>query len=140
MKIPFPIWGGMRYNAVGRPHSGASPPECVLIPEPVSSRLGDLSTLLLYGRSGYAPSWIVLFCTDFLGRVAGMKNRGRPRKANTREEYLEVRLDVQEKQAFKEAADLAGLAVSAWVRERLRQAARKELTDSGREVAFLSQG
>ncbi len=51
-----------------------------------------------------------------------------------------MRLDVREKAAFKEAADLAGLALSAWVRERLRQAAKKELTDSGREVAFLSQG
>jgi uncharacterized protein (DUF1778 family) len=67
-----------------------------------------------------------------------MTRRGRPRKASTREEYLEVRLDVLEKKAFKEAADLSGLALSAWVRERLRAAARKELTDSGRDVAFLA--
>ncbi len=53
-----------------------------------------------------------------------MKRRGRPRKSNTREEYLEVRLDGPEKQAFKDAADLSGLAVSAWVRERLREAAK----------------
>jgi predicted HicB family RNase H-like nuclease len=66
-----------------------------------------------------------------------MKNKGRPRQANTRGEYLEVRLDVREKTAFKEAADLAGLALSAWVRERLRQAARQELQASGRTVAFL---
>jgi uncharacterized protein (DUF1778 family) len=66
-----------------------------------------------------------------------MKNKGQPRKAITREEYLEVRLDVREKQAFKEAADLAGLALSAGVRERLRQAARKELQESGRDIAFL---
>ncbi len=63
--------------------------------------------------------------------------RGRPRKPNTREEYLEVRLDSMEKQAFKDAAELAGLAVSAWVRLRLREAARKELGDTGRKVAFL---
>jgi uncharacterized protein (DUF1778 family) len=68
-----------------------------------------------------------------------MNSRGRPRKANVREEYLEVRLDAQEKQAFKDAADLAGLAVSAWVRERLRQAARKELQESGKGVAFLGE-
>jgi uncharacterized protein (DUF1778 family) len=67
-----------------------------------------------------------------------MKNKGQPRKAITREEYLEVRLDVREKTAFKEAADLAGLALSAWVRERLRDAAKKELRECGKDVAFLS--
>ena len=66
-----------------------------------------------------------------------MKRRGRPRKANVREEYLEVRLDTLEKQAFKDAAELAGLAVSAWVRERLREAAKRELRESGKPVAFL---
>ncbi len=68
-----------------------------------------------------------------------MKKRGRPRKPNVREEYLEVRLDSREKQAFKEAADLAGVALSAWVRERLRLMARKELEEIGRSVAFLNQ-
>jgi uncharacterized protein (DUF1778 family) len=65
--------------------------------------------------------------------------RGRPpvdpQKAKA--EYLEVRLEVAEKQAFKDAADLAGLALSAWVRERLRRIAREELEESDRPVAFL---
>ncbi len=68
-----------------------------------------------------------------------MNKRGRPRKANTRKEYLEVRPDSKEKQAFKDAAELAGLAVSAWVRLRLREASRKELRESGRRVAFLDE-
>lgn len=65
--------------------------------------------------------------------------RGRPNKPNTREEYMEVRLDAKEKQAFKDAADLAGLALSAWVRERLREIAKRELQESGRKVAFLAE-
>lgn len=67
------------------------------------------------------------------------KRRGRPPVApgKTKAEYLEVRLENAEKQAFKDAADLAGLALSAWVRERLRTAARRELEDAGKPIAFL---
>ena len=67
------------------------------------------------------------------------KKRGRPPvdPGKAKAEYLEVRLEVAEKEAFKEAADLAGLALSAWVRERLRRVARKELEESGQPVAFL---
>jgi antitoxin component of RelBE/YafQ-DinJ toxin-antitoxin module len=55
----------------------------------------------------------------------------------TKTGYLEVRLDDEEKQAFKDAADLAGLALSTWVRERLRTVARKELDEVGKPVAFM---
>ena len=57
----------------------------------------------------------------------------------TKAEYLEVRLEVTEKAAFKEAADVAGLPLSSWVRERLRVAARQELLAAGRTIAFLQQ-
>jgi uncharacterized protein (DUF1778 family) len=69
------------------------------------------------------------------------KRRGRPPKGSrrTKEAYLEVRLDETEKQAFKEAADIAVLALSAWVRERLRSAARRELEASKRPVPFMPQ-
>ena len=68
-----------------------------------------------------------------------MAKAGRPRKpkGTAKEEYLELRLDAAEKQSFKDAADLSGMAVSVWVRERLRRAARKELEDADRPVAFL---
>jgi hypothetical protein len=67
------------------------------------------------------------------------KKRGRPPLDlnQSKAEYLEVRLGAAEKQAFKDAADLAGLALSSWVRERLRRVARKELDEAGRPVAFL---
>jgi hypothetical protein len=50
---------------------------------------------------------------------------------------LKLRLAPEEKQAFEEAARLAGIALSAWVRERLRRMALRELTEAGQQVAFL---
>jgi hypothetical protein len=51
--------------------------------------------------------------------------------------YLEVRLEPVEKQAFRDAANAAGLPLSAWVRERLRRVARKELEEIGQPIAFM---
>ncbi|MGD0462011.1 MAG: hypothetical protein ABSB74_05950 [Tepidisphaeraceae bacterium] len=70
-----------------------------------------------------------------------MAKPGRPKnpKGTNKEEYLELRLDAAEKQAFRDAATLAGMAVSVWVRERLRRAARKELQDADMPVAFLDR-
>ena len=55
-----------------------------------------------------------------------------------RTELLQLRLQPEEKQAFQEAAALAGISLSAWVRERLRAAAIRELEGSGRPVPFVS--
>jgi hypothetical protein len=50
---------------------------------------------------------------------------------------LQIRLQPEEKQAFEEASELAGIALSAWVRERLRPAAIRELEGAGRSVPFV---
>jgi uncharacterized protein (DUF1778 family) len=50
---------------------------------------------------------------------------------------LKLRLSTAEKEAFQDAADLSGIALSAWIRERLRRTATRELEDAGREIAFL---
>ena len=70
-----------------------------------------------------------------------LPKRGRPRKEGDRlkADYLDIRLGAAEKQAFRDAADLAGLDLSAWVRERLRMLARKELEAADRPVAFLAK-
>ncbi|HET6251381.1 MAG TPA: hypothetical protein VFE47_27095 [Tepidisphaeraceae bacterium] len=70
-----------------------------------------------------------------------MAKAGRPKHApgQSKDEYLELRLDAAEKQAFKDAATLAGMALSVWVRERLRKVARKELEDADKPVAFLGR-
>lgn len=52
-------------------------------------------------------------------------------------EFLQVRVDDTEKQAFANAAELAGIAMSAWVRERLRQCAARELEAASQSVPFL---
>ena len=62
---------------------------------------------------------------------------GRPPKANRLDEYLEVRVQSLEKRAFRDAADLAGIPLAAWIRERLRLASIKELESMGRPIAFL---
>lgn len=52
---------------------------------------------------------------------------------------LEMRMTATEKLAFQEAAALSGVALSSWVRERLRSAARRELTEAGLKVPFLQE-
>jgi hypothetical protein len=52
-------------------------------------------------------------------------------------ELLQIRLTAKEKLAFRQSAELAGLAISAWVRERLRQSAVRELQGASRQIPFL---
>jgi len=68
------------------------------------------------------------------------KRLGRPPKRSDKIKgiRLDMRLEVTEKDAFRAAAELSGLDLSAWIRERLRNVARKELESAGRKVAFLS--
>lgn len=50
---------------------------------------------------------------------------------------LQIRLDPKEKEAFELAAKLSGIAVSSWVRERLRRSVIRELEEAGRQIPFL---
>jgi hypothetical protein len=52
-------------------------------------------------------------------------------------EWVKIRIAVDEKLAFQNSADLAGISLSGWMRERLRRAARIELTDAGQQVPFV---
>lgn len=52
-------------------------------------------------------------------------------------EIIRIRIASDEKSAFQNAADLSGISLSAWMRERLRRAARRELQDANRKVPFL---
>ena len=67
--------------------------------------------------------------------------RGRPPKApdRLRNDKLLVRLEPDEKEAFQDAADLAGVSLSSWVRERLRRMAVIELQEAARPIAFLKK-
>ncbi|MFI5460666.1 MAG: plasmid mobilization protein [Isosphaerales bacterium] len=68
-----------------------------------------------------------------------MRTTGRPQKSvkDRKAKYLEVRVSESEKQAFQDAADLAGISLSTWVRERLRHVAVRELEAAARPIAFL---
>jgi len=54
-------------------------------------------------------------------------------------DIMKVRVGEGEKHAFEEAAALAGISLSAWIRERLRRAARIELADVGKRAQFLTE-
>ena len=65
--------------------------------------------------------------------------RGRPRKspAESKSVSLLLRLAPSEKQGFGDAASLAGVPLTVWMRERLRQVAAGELQSANRKAAFL---
>lgn len=50
-----------------------------------------------------------------------------------------VRMQPDEYEAFRQAAKLAGVSGSGWVRERLRQTAVRELGEAGLRAPFLAR-
>jgi uncharacterized protein (DUF1778 family) len=52
-------------------------------------------------------------------------------------QVLQIRLTDEEKQGFQAAADLAGIPLSSWVRERLRHGAIRELEGAGQKIPFI---
>lgn len=56
-----------------------------------------------------------------------------------RTDSIEIRVQPEEKAAFRDAAALAGIPLSAWIRERLRRVAIRELEDASRPIPFLKR-
>jgi hypothetical protein len=54
-----------------------------------------------------------------------------------KEKVVIIRLSEMEKQGFREAADMAGIGLSTWIRERLRHAAIRELEQAGQIAPFI---
>jgi hypothetical protein len=54
-------------------------------------------------------------------------------------ETLIIKLDTVEKRTFKDASEISGTSLSAWARERLRQAAIKELEAVGHPIELLKK-
>jgi len=52
-------------------------------------------------------------------------------------QVLQIRLTETEKHGFQAAADLAGIPLSSWVRERLRLAAIRDLESAGQKIPFI---
>jgi len=59
------------------------------------------------------------------------------RRTSSKSQSLKIRLSPEEKQSFEDAAELAGLSLSAWIRGRLRKAATTELEAASRQIAFV---
>jgi uncharacterized protein (DUF1778 family) len=57
--------------------------------------------------------------------------------SSMKNDTMQIRLQPKEKQAFEIAAQLSGIALSSWVRERLRRSAIRELEEAGRQIPFL---
>jgi hypothetical protein len=83
--------------------------------------------------------FLFFVCTLLGMKTPSKKRRGRPPKSSDQIKgiRLDMRLEQAEKDTFRDAAELAGLDLSAWIRERLRSQARKELQSAGKDVAFL---
>jgi hypothetical protein len=52
-------------------------------------------------------------------------------------EWLKLRITPGEKEGFQTVAEIAGLSLSGWARERLRRAAIRELEDASRPIPFI---
>lgn len=65
---------------------------------------------------------------------------GRPPKplARRKQGFIKIRVESAEQEAFQKAADIVGIPLSAWVRERLRGASIRELEEIGLRAPFLA--
>lgn len=54
-----------------------------------------------------------------------------------KDQVLQIRITEAEKQGFSAAAELAGIPLSSWVRERLRLAAIRDLESAGQKIPFI---
>lgn len=125
------------------PHSGVHPPDCGCPGFAWRQIQGFLYRPIVHTKTVRHRSVGVAFSV-FRVYAYGMKTtrktgRGRPRKGSEKIKgiRLDMRLELAEKEGFRAAAELSGLDLSAWIRERLRQIARTELEQAGQEVPFL---
>lgn len=55
----------------------------------------------------------------------------------SKEKTIQIRVTDAEKMGFTSAAELSGIPLSAWIRERLRLAAIRELESAGIKAPFV---
>ena len=91
---------------------------------------------LLYPQKGYSKVFYVDLCS-FCGYNSIMTQPGRPKSKTPKTEFFKLRLTDKEKQAFTLCASVSGIPVAAWVRERLRKAAIRDLEEAGQKIPFL---
>ena len=50
---------------------------------------------------------------------------------------IQVRITKSEQEGFKRAAEISGIGLSAWARQKLRSAAIRDLQEVGEAIKFL---
>ncbi len=73
------------------------------------------------------------FRVDFALSLAYSNGMARPKAEKTKSVALRIRLFPEQEAMIRQAAELAGLSISAWLGDRLTRAARRELKRSGGE-------
>lgn len=77
------------------------------------------------------------FCVT-IGGMEKRQEKPHARSQSPKDVPFNIRVSEAEKAAFTRAAEIAGIPVSAWVRERLRAAAYVELDNIGEAVPFIA--
>jgi len=65
--------------------------------------------------------------------------KGESRSGTKKVVPLNIRVAELEKATFARAAEIAGVPLSSWIRQRLRSAAMRELDNIGEPAAFLAE-
>jgi|GEM_PF-1064604 len=73
-----------------------------------------------------------IFPLDLWSYSAYNPGMARPKADKTQTAALRLRLLEEHEELIRQAAELAGISVSAWMRERLIRAARREIGQAGR--------
>ena len=116
-----------------RPHSGTT---CLSVSYPgvVCSNAGVFFSRHYCTYETQDVNSFLLTSSDFVRTFLGMSTRiGRPPKSGDKAmgERLEIRVDSTEKAAYAEAAKIAGLDRSEWMRSTLNAAARRLIKGRG---------
>jgi uncharacterized protein (DUF1778 family) len=67
--------------------------------------------------------------------LAYSNGMARPKADRTQTAALRIRLFPEQEELIRQAAGLAGISISAWIRERLVRAARREVSQAARYEA-----
>jgi predicted HicB family RNase H-like nuclease len=82
-----------------------------------------------------------LYCQPcYISDMASRRKQPSKGSGRRKADVMQVRVGDSEKQTFEAAAALAGIGLSSWVRERLRQAAIRELEAAGQNIPLFGDG
>jgi hypothetical protein len=115
------------------------PPDCGCPWICVNKSRGFFVFLIVLPMAVQSSFFLDLYCHGTYNATMNKRDaRSGKGPGRARAEVLQVRLSPPEKSAFERAAQIAGVDLSSWVRERLRVAALRELDNVGEAAPFLT--